>query len=214
MCPRLHAEVYSEPLYHGENALHIAIIKKAGLEVVRTMVESPAGAALLAGRADGAFFTKEAYSDGAANNLGEYPICFAACTNQPDTLKYLIESKADLAVTTQEGNNLLHLMVLNAFDRADGSGAAPGGRVEGAYTRMYDLLLDSLGDVLRDKLRKQRNREGHTPLTLAAAKGSLAFFDHLFQKEVRAARSPRPHPRTATPAGRGRPAHRGLQRPE
>ena len=116
MCPRLHTEFYSEPLYRGENALHIAIIKKAGLDVIRTMVESPAGAPLLAGRADGAFFKAAAYSDGAANNLGEYPICFAACTNQPGVLEFLIRSQADLAVTTQEGNNLLHLMVPSALN--------------------------------------------------------------------------------------------------
>ena len=199
MFPHLHEAEYTEALYHGENALHIAIIKKAGLTVIKRIVESEAGESLLKGKSDGAFFKQEAYSGGACHNLGEYPLCFAACTNQPDVFKYLIEKGADLKVTTSEGHNLLHLMVLNAFNRnSAGEGEAEAGdkekeggkTVEDAYKGMYDEIVSCLKKVktpegtLFDKLRSDRNNDGHTPLTLAAARGSLSFFTHLFSQEV------------------------------
>jgi hypothetical protein len=115
MCPLLRPLCYSASLYHGENALHIAIIKKAGLDVIGTMVESDAGPALQEMRADGKFFKEAALSEGAVDSLGEFPLCFAACTLQADVLAYLIERGADLTVTTKEGNNLLHLLVLTCY---------------------------------------------------------------------------------------------------
>ena len=199
MFPHLHEAEYTEALYHGENALHIAIIKKAGLTVIKRIVESDAGKSLLNGKSDGAFFKQEAYSGGACHNLGEYPLCFAACTNQPDVFKYLIEKGADLTVTTSEGHNLLHLMVLNAFNRnSAGEGEAEAGdkekegakTVEDAYKGMYNEIVSCLKKektaegTLFDKLRSDRNNDGHTPLTLAAARGSLSFFTHLFSQEV------------------------------
>ena len=55
---------------------------------------------------------------------------------------------------------------------------------------MYDEIVSCLKKVktpegtLFDKLRSDRNNDGHTPLTLAAARGSLSFFTHLFSQEV------------------------------
>ncbi len=193
LCPKLRTLCYAEPLYHGENALHIAIIKKAGLDVIKTMVESE-GPELLTMQADGMFFKEAALSEGAVNNLGDFPLCFAACTLQSDVFDYLIEQKADPRVTTQEGNNLLHLMVLNAFNRTDGAEEPsdkdsdaekkPVANVEKAFTEMYDKLLKCLEKDVLEELRNQANNDGYTPLTLAAARGSLAFFDHVFEKEV------------------------------
>ena len=193
MCPHLHKAEYTEVLYHGENVLHIAIIKKAGLDIIQQIVESAAGESLLKGRSDGDFFKQAAHSNGACHNLGEYPLCFAACTNQPDVFNFLISRGADLTVTTSEGHNLLHLMVLNAFNRAEGDlEIGDGCTVEEAYMHMYDTIVSCLKEktapsgrgTLFEKLRTDRNKDGYTPLTLAAAMGSLSFFTHLFSQEV------------------------------
>ncbi len=87
---------------------------------------------------------------------------------------------------------MITFQVLNAFNRSgadeggdDRAAESPAADVEEGFMAMYDLLLERLRDKgLLDGLRHQRNQNGHTPLTLAAAQGSLAFFDHLFQKEV------------------------------
>ena len=89
MCPDLHDAVYRHPLYEGENALHIAIVKRAGLGIIGHMAGSAAWPRLLEHRAVGTFFKRVEQSDGACTVLGEHPLSFAACTNQRDTFEYL-----------------------------------------------------------------------------------------------------------------------------
>ena len=53
---------------------------------------------------------------------------------------------------------------------------------------MYDEIERSMAEQgVLDELRRAKNDEGHTPLKLAAAVGSLAMFNHLFDKEVEVA---------------------------
>jgi hypothetical protein len=195
LCPLLHALPYTRPLYEGENVLHIAIIKKAGPDVFAKMKSSPNWTELCEGRATGEFFKKEQLSEGSCHLLGEYPLGFAACTNQPTVFKDLVESVASgtrarlLKQTTSEENNLLHLMVLNAFNRKnlddEDSDKDPDQTAEKAYMSMYETIAKCMEqyEVLKE-LTSMPNEDGHTPLTLAAASGSLAFFNFLISKEV------------------------------
>lgn len=93
--------------------LHIAIVRRLGRHILEMFLESPQGSSLLRQRADGRFFKDPKLSDGCCN-YGEFPLGFAACTNQKDTFDYLVSKGASLNFTTYEGHNLLHLMVLHS----------------------------------------------------------------------------------------------------
>ena len=182
-CPKIHAAQYTHALYAGENVLHIAIIRKAGMPIIRTIVESPRGPTLLSQRANGLFFKDPRRSDGCCSILGEFPLCFAACTNQLSIFDYLLSKGADPAARTSEGNTLLHLLVLNTDAALPSSCDAAGTRC------IYLDIFDAVEARLRpsgayDVLRTARNAAGHTPLSLAAAAGSEAMFEHLFRKEL------------------------------
>jgi hypothetical protein len=182
-CPRLHAEQYIHPLYAGENALHIAIIRKVDMRIIRTMVESPKGAKLLEQRATGTFFKDPRLSDGCCSILGEYPLCFAACTNQMAVFDYLLSSGANPTARTSENNTLLHLLVLNTDPSLPPSGDAADAPC--IYIDIYDQVEARLRAAgVYEQLRTARNGAGHTPLSLAAAVGSEAMFEHLFRKEL------------------------------
>ena len=182
-CPKIHAAQYTHALYAGENVLHIAIIRKAGMRLIRTMVESPQGPVLLSQRAAGVFFKDPRRSDGCCSILGEYPLCFAACTNQMGVFDYLLDKGADPEARTSEENNLLHLLVLNTNPSLPPSSAAADAHC--VYLEIYDSVETRLrARGVYDRLRRARNAAGHTPLSLAAAVGSEAMFEHLFRKEL------------------------------
>ena len=44
---------------------------------------------------------------------GEYPLSFAACSNQKDMLEVLLRCGADLRAKDTNGNNVLHMMVIH-----------------------------------------------------------------------------------------------------
>jgi hypothetical protein len=182
-CPRIRTKQYTHALYHGENVLHIAIIRKVGMRIIKTIVESPEGRVLLEQPADGAFFKDPRRSDGCCSILGEYPLCFAACTNQMEVFEYLLKQGANSKVCTSEKNNLLHLLVLNTNPSLPPSTSSPDARC--VYLEIYDSIEDHLRELgIYDHLRSAHNAAGHTPLSLAAARGSEAMFEHLFRKEL------------------------------
>jgi hypothetical protein len=209
-CPDEVREAEYDGIFEGENVLHIAIVKKVGIEIITEMVQS--NPKLLDSRARGKFFTDEAMTSGGCNNLGEYNLSFAACTNQYDIFKFLLESKADISRCTTTGNNILHLMALNAINRAsviadngdefsdaitEQSNFVKQPDVEAVFMTMYDKILNSPSEFEHDDpalskelkrkikaLHTMENNEGFTPLTLAAARGSLAFFNHVFNMQI------------------------------
>ena len=219
MCPRLHDLVYTQPLYKGENVLHIAIIKKVPKEVLDVMKGSKSWMSLLEGRATGDFFQNEELSEGTCNILGETPLGFAACTCQPEVFKYLLpdpRTKPDaflkqITYRTELGNNnLLHLMVLNAFNREeidgdqddddddddddnDESKEVVGASEQSSLERMnfskdiaekaYLQMYDYIGRQTNFRPRGRDGDEDYTPLMQAAAHGSLAFFASLMARE-------------------------------
>ena len=89
--------------YHGENALHIAVVQKR-IDVARWLVR--AEPELLQHRADGAFFAV-----GQPCNYGQVPLLFAAGTNQPEMFDMLVAEGADPNAVDSFGNNALHVCV-------------------------------------------------------------------------------------------------------
>ncbi len=192
-CPNLRTVQYSHRLYKGENVLHIAIIRRSGMEIINKILGSREAAELMSHRATGQFFRNE---KNGCHLLGEHALAFAACTNQHDVFQSLVDMRADLGVRTElGGNNLLHLMVLNTARSSDHAGRAAGAEDggDGIFLKMYDRIEEISRKVdarkwqegsLYDHLRHERNAEGFTPLWLAAATGSASMFEHLFAKEL------------------------------
>ena len=203
--------IYTMEPYTGENVLHLAIIKKFGLDIIEKLVNDEPY--LVNGKAVGAFFRDKDLSESSCDQLGEYPICFAACTNQKEVFKYLadveIEGYKGLEVVTSNGNNLLHLMIFNAFDESGSrSGSAEDSvdpsevqtsgenseNAEDIFMDMFDSIL-KLAEAkektkpapkgapsLKQRMLSHRNEDGQTPLALAAAYGTVAFFKHLLKQ--------------------------------
>ena len=110
--PDLVSTIYEGPEYYGENILHIAVINR-NIELCRLLVDK--APTLLSGRATGRFFSPDG-----AFGFGEYPIFFAACTNQKDITEILLEAGGDISVTDGNGSTVFHHLVkqgnLHMFD--------------------------------------------------------------------------------------------------
>lgn len=89
--------------------------------------------------------------------IGEYPLFFAASTNQKDIFDHLLENGANMFLHDSNENNLLHLMV------------------EQSLVEMYDYIEKRFNEVNKDgkevPLTKRKNNEGQTPLIMAATLG-------------------------------------------
>mmetsp|Transcript_31572 Transcript_31572/g.100981 ORF Transcript_31572/g.100981 Transcript_31572/m.100981 type:complete len:840 (-) Transcript_31572:42-2561(-) len=194
--PELRTAVYEGNLYKGENVLHIAIVRKLDMSIIRKFVESDEGKVLLNQQAVGSFFKDPKLSDGCCN-YGEFPLAFAACTNQRGVFDYLVSQGASLEMKTSEGYNLLHLMVLHSSRRTEGTGESQqewggefeaGGQQEEESSSWCCDMYDHIEELMRregiyETLSNQRcYREHHTPLSLSAARGSLKIFNHLLDK--------------------------------
>ena len=62
--PKLRTAIYEKDLYHGENVLHIAIVRKLPRNIIEKFVSSREGPELMKQRANGKFFKEAALSDG------------------------------------------------------------------------------------------------------------------------------------------------------
>ena len=156
--------------YHGENALHIAVVQKR-IDVARWLVR--AEPELLQHRADGAFFAV-----GQPCNYGQVPLLFAAGTNQPEMFDMLVAEGADPNAVDSFGNNALHVCVEHdlpemyvhvrqSWARDAGVGLAKAAKSDGG-----------------DTLWKRMNGDGLTPLMLAARDGHREMFEALIELEA------------------------------
>ncbi|XP_015423097.1 PREDICTED: transient receptor potential cation channel subfamily V member 2 [Myotis davidii] len=170
--PLVNAQCTDE-YYRGHSALHIAIEKRS-LQCVRLLVENGAD---VHARACGRFFQRK--SQGTCFYFGELPLSLAACTNQWDVVAYLLENQhkpANLDEADSLGNTVLHALVMIADNSAENSALV---------THMYDRLLHA-GASLYPSLRLEDipNRQGLTPLKLAAQEGKMEIFRHILQREI------------------------------
>ncbi|XP_043355447.1 transient receptor potential cation channel subfamily V member 2-like isoform X6 [Dermochelys coriacea] len=158
----------------GQTALHIAIEKRR-LDLVKLLVENGAD---VHARAHGEFFRKK--KEGVCFYFGELPLSLAACTNQLDVIKYLLDNpyqKARLQEQDSLGNTVLHALVMIADDTEQNTELV---------SKMYDEILKA-GTKINpsEKLEEIVNRSGLTPLKLAAKKGKVEIFRHILQREIK-----------------------------
>lgn len=94
--------------------------------------------------------------------LGETALALAACTNQPDIIELLMDNvRTNISSQDSRGNNILHALVTVAEDS----------KTQNDFViRMYDMILLKSKDRT---LETTKNKEGLTPLQLAAKTGKL-----------------------------------------
>ncbi|KAL4218965.1 hypothetical protein ACF0H5_021551 [Mactra antiquata] len=182
--PKLINDIYIAEEYYGENVLHMAIV-----------IEDPSMVKYLLDkgvnyheRCCGNFFTPDDQKDSRTDSLdhewvdvcektnyeghvyfGEYPLSFAACLGQEECVRLLIAKGANPNLQDCNGNTVMHMLVI--MDKKEKE-------LEGEYTtkkEMFDILY-SLGARL-----DIRNRQGLTPLTLAAKLARKDMYEHILE---------------------------------
>uniref|UniRef100_A0A8D2L7H1 Transient receptor potential cation channel subfamily V member 1 n=1 Tax=Varanus komodoensis TaxID=61221 RepID=A0A8D2L7H1_VARKO len=165
---------YTDSYYKGQTALHIAI-ERRNLYLVSLLVKNGAD---VHARAHGEFFQKIKGRPGFY--FGELPLSLAACTNQLNIVKFLLENPyhpANLAAQDSMGNTVLHALVEIADNTEDNTKFV---------TKMYnDILI--LGARIEPTLRLEdiANRRGLMPLTLAAKTGKIQVFAYILRREMK-----------------------------
>ncbi|XP_026547339.1 transient receptor potential cation channel subfamily V member 1-like, partial [Notechis scutatus] len=165
---------YTDSYYKGQTALHIAI-ERRNMYLVNLLVKNGAD---IHARAHGEFFQKIKGKPGFY--FGELPLSLAACTNQLNIVKFLLENRyqpANIATQDSIGNTVLHALVEIADDTDDNTKFV---------TKMYnDVLI--LGASINPTLRLEEiaNRRGLTPLTLAAKTGKIQVFAYILRREMK-----------------------------
>ncbi|XP_063002666.1 transient receptor potential cation channel subfamily V member 1 [Elgaria multicarinata webbii] len=165
---------YTDSYYKGQTALHIAI-ERRNMQLVKLLIQNGAD---VHARAHGEFFQKIKGRPGFY--FGELPLSLAACTNQLNIVKYLLENAfhpANIAAQDSMGNTVLHALVEVADNTEDNTKFV---------TKMYnDILI--LGARIQPTLKQEdiTNRRGLTPLTLAAKTGKIQVFAYILRREMK-----------------------------
>ncbi|XP_048774114.2 transient receptor potential cation channel subfamily V member 5-like isoform X8 [Ostrea edulis] len=176
--PKMMNDIYLADEYFGESILHIAIVNEDPA-MVKFLLDNGAD---VHERACGNFFSPDDQKSSRMDNydhewvevtaktnyeghvyLGEYPLSFAACLGQEECVRLLVAKGANLNVQDTNGNTVMHMLVIH--DRKYAS-----------KQDMFNLLLE-LGARLDIK-----NRQGLTPLTLAATLTRKEMYEHILEK--------------------------------
>nr|XP_034995206.1 transient receptor potential cation channel subfamily V member 2-like isoform X1 [Zootoca vivipara]XP_034995207.1 transient receptor potential cation channel subfamily V member 2-like isoform X1 [Zootoca vivipara]XP_034995209.1 transient receptor potential cation channel subfamily V member 2-like isoform X1 [Zootoca vivipara] len=161
--------------YKGHTALHVAI-EARNLDLIKLLVENGAD---IHAKACGKFFHQQ--EKGACFYFGELPLSLAACTNQPEVIRYLLDNphqKANLAEQDSLGNTVLHALVMAADDADE--------KNRELVIEMYNkILMHSATLNLCQKLEELTNREGLNPLTLAVKTGKIEIFKNIIHREIK-----------------------------
>nr|XP_028564081.1 transient receptor potential cation channel subfamily V member 2-like [Podarcis muralis] len=164
-----------DSFYKGHTALHIAI-EERNLDLIKLLVENGAD---VHAKACGKFFHQQ--ERGACFYFGELPLSLAACTNQPEVIRYLLDNphqKANLAERDSLGNTVLHALVMVADDVDE--------KNRELVIEMYNkILMHSATLNLSQKLEELTNREGLNPLTLAVKTGKIEIFKNIIHREIK-----------------------------
>ncbi|CAF4952987.1 unnamed protein product, partial [Rotaria sp. Silwood1] len=160
--------------YYGENILHIAIVKRNptmvewllnndNLEIYRQQ--------LLTATATGDFFKIDQPS-----YYGETPLGFACCTNQWDMVEILLKYGADMDATESNDNTILHMLVICNLPEMYAKFKA---RWIEQQTVTDQKLPRNSKSIEITKLWNRFNKDGLTPLTLAADLGRAKMLSWL-----------------------------------
>ena len=178
---------YDKEPYVGENLLHIAIVRGYGTDFIAKLLNEPDAKGLLQHRATGKFFKNSEMSGGYYTMLGETPLGFAACLGHPSVFQFLwqeIKKSQESEFKTENGHNLLHIAVLASASKDPRTGKpAPDILAVDIFDRVWNVLAGSETDPHK-LLTKEKNKDGHTPLSLAAAHGSIDIFLRIFDQEL------------------------------
>ncbi|CAF3432259.1 unnamed protein product [Rotaria sp. Silwood1] len=185
--PHTITQIYNQSEYYGENVLHIAIIKRNA-----TMVE------WLLGDEKNRAYREQQLTAAACGNFfkvgrpcyyGELPLAFACCTNQWNIAEILLKHDASMDATDSNGNNILHLLVIHNLPKMYTKVKQRWIEIEAANKTSSDEYDDDEEDekiVLDQKkvipLWKRLNKDGYTPLTLAAQLGQAEMFSFLLEE--------------------------------
>uniref|UniRef100_A0A8C5B4C8 Transient receptor potential cation channel subfamily V member 1-like n=1 Tax=Gadus morhua TaxID=8049 RepID=A0A8C5B4C8_GADMO len=163
---------YTSSYYKGQTALHIAI-ERRNTYYVKKLVEKGAD---LHAKACGKLFQPD--SSEPSFYFGELPLSLAACTNQPELVDLLLGASASVVEKDSHGNTVLHALVMVADDDSHHNTRF--------IKAMYDHILLATAKVNTDwRLESKENKEGLTPLKLAAKTGKVELFKHLLQREFK-----------------------------
>ncbi|KAJ6657242.1 hypothetical protein lerEdw1_002609 [Lerista edwardsae] len=166
--------MYTDSYYKGQTALHIAI-ERRNMYLVDLLVKNGAD---VHARAHGEFFQKIKGRPGFY--FGELPLSLAACTNQLNIVKYLLENpyhQANIATQDSMGNTVLHALVEIADDTEDNTKFV---------TKMYnDILILGARHNPTLKLEEITNCRGLAPLTLAVETGKIQIFAYILRREMK-----------------------------
>ncbi|XP_074046633.1 transient receptor potential cation channel subfamily V member 3 [Macrotis lagotis] len=159
---------YTEEAYKGQTALNIAIERRQ-VAITKTLIEKGAD---VNAHAKGLFFNPKRKHEGFY--FGETPLALAACTNQPEIVELLMDNEnTDIASQDSRGNNILHALVTVAEDC----------KTQNDFVKeMYDMIL------LRSKdpeLETAQNKDGLTPLQLAAKTGKSEILKYILSREIK-----------------------------
>ncbi|KAM9596700.1 transient receptor potential cation channel subfamily V member 3 [Trichechus inunguis] len=159
---------YTEEAYKGQTALNIAIERRQG-DITAALIA--AGADVNA-HAKGVFFNPKYQHEGFY--FGETPVALAACTNQPEIVQLLMENEqTDITSQDSRGNNILHALVTVAEDFT----------TQNDFVKhMYDMILLRSGNW---ELETTRNKDGLTPLQLAAKMGKAEILKYILSREIK-----------------------------
>ncbi|XP_041053346.1 transient receptor potential cation channel subfamily V member 3-like [Carcharodon carcharias] len=163
---------YTDKIYRGQTSLHIAVERRR-CDLVKFLVRNGAAVDVMA---KGSFFRNKKHKQ-CSFYFGGFPLSLAACTNQLDIVTFLIDHGADPWAQDRAGNTVLHALVSIAYDTPD---------TRSFVTEMYDFILMKSTDMDPSvNLEKITNREGLTPLRLAAHTGKIGIFKHILGREIK-----------------------------
>uniref|UniRef100_A0A1A7WCT1 Ion transport domain-containing protein n=1 Tax=Iconisemion striatum TaxID=60296 RepID=A0A1A7WCT1_9TELE len=157
----------------GQTALHIAIERRS-FEYVKLLVQKGAD---VQAKANGSLFQ---HGSRLGFYFGELPLSLAACTNQLETVSFLMENpyrEADVMDKDSQGNTVLHTLVVIADSMTENTEMA---------AKMYDEILIRHFKLEKNKdvqLELSENNQGLTPLKLAAKLGRIGMFKHMLNRE-------------------------------
>ncbi|CAM4825805.1 unnamed protein product [Rotaria magnacalcarata] len=177
--PLIATQIYNKPNYYGENILHLAIVKREANMVDWLLSHAslePYKDELLRARATGDFF-----KIGQPSYYGETPLGFACCTNQWNMVEILLKHGADMDSMDNNDNTVLHMLVI--CNLPDMYAKFKARWIERQAAKDKKKTIKSETSEL-PKLWNRLNKDGLTPLTLAANSGRVKMLSALLQERA------------------------------